>query len=373
MRIALFLLFGIAAFTLIHLHPNTPKAHYIHSETVVKPPTIDIMCRTFWGAFWEIQRLVLTYRIFWPRHVFRSRVVIVLDDESERDHMMGTVLAYAFDDIVVAYETLPKARTFTSDVSHEGFSRTQWSNFYSDRFSSAHIIGIVDSDAEFFFRADPSHVLADGRPVIHGFGAADPFFACVDFMIGKPAVAEFMYQFPFLVRREHFAPMRAHIAATTGLTFEEAWYQMQLKFPKAWGQFIVMGNYLWHFHRDAYAWQISHDPNKLSTVSGLPMLAKNLQMSLDVETTIAKYMHQICAQANESECDRVTPIDPKYAALIPYTDHWPFPAVTSGDAVYQNGHNYDRALWHDYFPDHKHPAFPKHKWSSKKFPVVVPP
>jgi hypothetical protein len=263
-------------------------------------------------------------------------VVIVLDAENELDRIVGSVLetAYRSVNVKVFFEEPPPPGTLTGRVRYEGYSRTQWSNFYSDLYSDADYIGLIDSDTEFSFRPITSkHFLLNWtKPVIHGiYDERIISFDCVKFMIGKDAVGEFMYAFPFVVKREHFAAMRRHITQNTGhQTFEQAWYDMQNRFER-WGQFLVMGNYLYHFHRDEYAWQIVH--GKVSTVTRpYPIIAKHMPMDQDVRLTAKKYHTQMCVQSrNEAaECNSMTAEEISMAKFACFTEFWPMPNGVDG-------------------------------------------
>jgi hypothetical protein len=311
------------------------------SQTIaVKRPRMDIMCRTFNGAFFEIMRAVLTLLIFFPREELSTQIVLVFDAENELDHKAAAVLETAYKNIGVKsyFEEPPPANTLTNMQRDEQFSRTQWSNFYSELYSDADFIGIIDSDSEFSFRpSTPHHLLIDWkRPVIHGINVPNRDYSAVRFMIGRDGVGEFMYVFPFVIKREHFALMRNHIVQTTGLaTFEQAWFEMQIRFPSSsWGQFLVMGNYLYHFHHDDYAWDVVY--SDVSTVQHpCPHLGKNLPMDQNVDLTVRKYHDQMCVQSRNlaSECSPMTEDAINMAKFVPFTDYWP---IQNSDAAYTN-------------------------------------
>jgi hypothetical protein len=283
---------------------------------------VEIICRTFHGAMFEIMRLLLTYCIFCP---YSEKLIIVLDAEVELDRKVGLILETAFSKlgVQVFYEMPPPANTVTNRVRYEGYSRTQWSNFYSDLYSDADIIGIVDSDTEFSFRPNfTAHVAVDQKPVIHGIYL--PLLQaiqqdCVQFMLKKPYVATFMYVFPFFVKREHFKLMREYVVNTTGKnTFEEAWYDMQVSLND-WGQFLVMGHYLFWFHYDEYMWDLANVPTHSNMIA--PVLAHHLPMNTDVSQTATKYTDQMCWKT--SSCEHFHVSDEKLRRFALYSDFWP--------------------------------------------------
>jgi hypothetical protein len=294
---------------------------------------IDIMCRTFHGALFEILRMIFTYLLFFPVDKLSPKMVLVLDAEHTLDHAMGTLLetAYKHIQLKAVYENPPPPGTLTARVRTEGYSRTQWSNFYSDLYSDAEFIGIIDSDTEFSFRPIPEkHLLVNWKtPVIHGIVIEPRFLESVKFMIGRNAVAEFMYVFPFIVKHKHFALMRQHIMQTTGYnSFEQAWFEMQIRFD-TWGQFMVMGNYLFHYHHDEYVWQIVGLKDGTSVI---PYIAKHMPMNQDTDLTIRKYWHQTCVQRRQmdGDCTGLVAEEVNMAKFVPFTDYWPMLEGVSG-------------------------------------------
>jgi hypothetical protein len=313
-----------------------------NQEPIVR---MDIMCRTFHGALFEILRMIFTYLLFFPVDKLSPGIVLVLDAEDALDHAMGSLLetAYKHIHLKAVYENPPPPGTLTARMRSEGFSRTQWSNFYSDLYSDAEFIGIIDSDVEFFFKPIPEkHLLLKWKtPVIHGILSDPRLLQCVKFMIGRDAVAEFMYVFPFIVKHKHFALMREHIMQTTGYnSFEQAWFEMQIRFD-TWGQFLVMGNYLFHFHHDEYVWHIVGQKNGIGV---FPYVAKHLPMNQDTNLTIRKYWHQTCVQHKQigGKCSDMTAEEVNLAKFVPFTDYWPMPEGVDGHNMrnaFSSGHD----------------------------------
>jgi len=337
------LLENIDNHVLIHgiVHDYEPLVNLTLNDSGLKTkknnPTLDIMCRTFHGGLFEILRFILTYLLFFPKDVMQTKIVLVFDSENKLDHMTASILETAFKEmgLKVFFEEPPPPHTLTSTMRDEGFSRSQWSNFYSDLYSNADFIGMIDSDTEFSFRPSiENHLIINlEKPVIYGIYFDNwPFFPHIKYMIGVDAVAEFMYVFPFIVKREHFLLMRQHIVKTTGVaTFEQAWFEVQQRYSH-WGQFVIMGNYLFHFHHDEYAWDITNKP--ISTVENpCPHVGKNLPMHQDVKNTVQRYHNQMCVQSRDmaSECLGMSLADQEIAKIVPFTDFWP---IADGEGCY---------------------------------------
>lgn len=78
-------------------------------------------------------------------------MVVVLDDNSEDDHKLGTILTnlHFLSRLEVKYEAPPPKHTLCSDWRSKGYARQQYSNFYGDLYTDADYVAFVDSDAGF--------------------------------------------------------------------------------------------------------------------------------------------------------------------------------------------------------------------------------
>ena len=134
-------------------------------------PSLSIMCRGYHGSVMEFYNIFLVgYNLFWPKDQWpNSDLVVVLDDDSELDHRLGTVLASLPPYPNVYFETIPQQETFCSGDRRAGYSRQQYSNFYSDLYTDKDYVGIVDTDTYFQGPVVPENLFVDGKPRIVGY------------------------------------------------------------------------------------------------------------------------------------------------------------------------------------------------------------
>ena len=134
-------------------------------------PSLSLMCRAYSGSIMEYYNTFLVgYHLFWPKEQWpNSDLVVVLDGENEVDHRLGTVLANLPPYPKVFYEDFPEVETFCSNDRRTGYSRQQYSNFYSDLYTDKEYVGIVDSDAIFSTPVIPENLFVDGKPRIYGY------------------------------------------------------------------------------------------------------------------------------------------------------------------------------------------------------------
>lgn len=133
-------------------------------------PDLTIICRAYSGSVMEFYNIFLVgYHLFWPHGQWpNSDVVVVLDEESELDHRLGTVLVNLPPYPKVYFEKIPQGEVFCSEDRRLGYSRQQYSNFYSDLYTDKEYIGIVDSDSMFVTHIIPENLFVDKKPRILG-------------------------------------------------------------------------------------------------------------------------------------------------------------------------------------------------------------
>lgn len=225
-------------------------------------PNLSLFVRLYSNSVMEYYNtLTISYLLFWPVKYWKnSDLVVVLDDESEMDHRMGTVLANLPPFPKVNFEKRPKD-TLCSGFRGEGYSRQIYSGFQADKYTKAEFIGIVDSDVFFATEISIEDLFENGKPRIYGHnGCCTGWMESLQESIGGDHAANFMIHigFPFIVKREHFAEVRNHLKKQMkSKTFKEAFYKICSKYDKnRYDQYNLIFHYLWNYRRDQYSWHL---------------------------------------------------------------------------------------------------------------------
>ena len=331
-------------------------------------PRLTLICRTYFDTLDELWRFFFSYGMHWPYIEWRTNIVFVLDADSASDRILAAVLvvAYRMFNVSIFLESSPPPGTLSGNMRHEGYSRTQWSNFYSDLYVPADVdyIGIFDADTQIPYRPNPDDLFntRTGKPLMRGLGERTPFCPSAEFMTGGVCAGDFMVTFPFIVKRAHFPLMRAHITAhTQSASFEQAWYKMQTQYPP-WGNFVVMGNYLWHYHHSEYDWRLfrmrrynASDPNDAFAFRyDRPTVYAGKHLVMENNTVTARqYLQQICVQSRYEAADCADYRDDAtmhdMARLSMWTHGWPLAGQADSEAwaAENNAHREDWRLWAD--------------------------
>jgi len=209
----------------------------------------------------EFWRLVRSLDLFFPG--FRRgqyELVVVLDEESVGDRAFGANITASIPSARVHYEA-PCPAQYRS----HGHVRQQWSMFWSDNYTQADFIGMIDTDVLFTTPVTRDLLFdAQGRPRVKGVFdrravRASTFWAKIpqntqQWLGGLPEVFRGMAYFPVILRRADFARVRDHVAFVHGAPFNTVFQRLAL--PSQFSQFSIMLNVLFYTQRDAYAWNL---------------------------------------------------------------------------------------------------------------------
>jgi hypothetical protein len=253
-------------------------------------PRVELITRTYADRYFALLHVLIpSTLLFWPWAA--APLTLVLDAESAKDREMGVLLAHMYPSLVrVEFSALPSlpgifegAWTTKGGV---GYDRQQRDTLLLDLHSSAEVLCMIDTDAAFITAVSPPELFAarsgssgaaggkQWRLRIKGSALSPAFENATERALGAPFVADFMVAFPVCVYREHLPLFRAHLVRTAAANFASgsrggsgsaAGLQLQppASFDEAvrglgsfYSQFTLLGNYLFHFHRDDYEFHL---------------------------------------------------------------------------------------------------------------------
>eukprot|EP00929_Paragymnodinium_shiwhaense_P008194 TRINITY_DN112136_c0_g1_i1.p1 TRINITY_DN112136_c0_g1~~TRINITY_DN112136_c0_g1_i1.p1 ORF type:complete len:719 (+),score=26.47 TRINITY_DN112136_c0_g1_i1:221-2377(+) len=263
----------------------TPKhaEHFLHSNFRLVDPrtgtpsalsdsdvTVDLFVRTAHKKRHELDLLIESVAIFWPA----QWGVIVALDATEADDALCKSMPPWVKCISIDKPPFYEEMRNTPGAQPLGMLEKEWSECWADRHSSADFIAIIDSDIVFTSFVLPQLLFQAGpKPIIMGHASHRLFVATVS-ALRIEWVAEFMDNFPLLIRRSHFRRLRDYIirvykAEESSLDpFDAAFMPFvkrviregvkMKKQPEVMCFHSMMGTFLYHFHRDSYVWSIRY-------------------------------------------------------------------------------------------------------------------
>ena len=173
------------------------------------PGTIDLLVRTHWRAIANMNTLFDSIELFWPKNL--GRCIVVMDSNSQRDFYINVQLPAWCE---VMYEVV------NEDNKRIGYWLQQYSNFWSDNYTTADYIAIFDSDSALNSPVTPDMLFDDENRVLM---FADPNFEKGRFdkpnskLLGNPALDEHQPQ-PHAVQAAQLAlPHQPHEQPATRL------------------------------------------------------------------------------------------------------------------------------------------------------------
>jgi len=322
------------------------------------------MCRTFWDSWEDLQLLMFSYMLWWPHEDIENELIFIFDEEESRDRRLAAVLKATWRSLVtnVYLEKMPDPSTFSANQRNVGYSRTMWSNFYSDLYSNAEYVAIIDSDIQFMRRPNPEDLFhpVTLKPIIRCAAQRTPHCLNAGSFLGVTCPADCMMAFPFMVKRSHFPLMREFITSkcTSCNSFEEAWAEYQMLYPNDWGLFVLMGTFLFNFQHDEYDFRFERLYPSSSQLNILddyvdkyrvptPCLTKHLPLD-NSQSIIALHYQQLCVTSAylAVDCDQheTNEVMRDYGLFNLWTPLTPSEEKVSNFQP-NNEVNYDGTLW----------------------------
>ena len=199
--------------------------------------------------------------LFWPKN---SKVVVVLDKESEEDKKYGSTLNETTQnkklDLRVCYmEPYPQEM-----IHHWGKMRMYMDMMHADLCTNATYVGLVDVDTLFTTAVTPNLILEDRKPVVTG-RIGDPRIPCwiesAAYILGRKQVMQCMHYFPVTFKTAHIRAFRQYVAKLHGKNFKqvisETTHKLNIR-RSCYCHYSTMCNYMWYNHRNEYAWHLQY-------------------------------------------------------------------------------------------------------------------
>jgi len=225
-------------------------------------PKIDIVLRAFERETPLLLMFLRSFEIFFPMEHLGELFIVL--DKTKRDRAVGSVMP-AFAQVVYEDHVGIRTNYINPHENRDDSGRTtaQISNFFSDQYGDAEIIGTVDSDVVFRAPAMYSMLVPDGRPRLfcshhrgqHRLGGdaakrIDPAFKKI------PEDFSCMENFPFLMWRSSYPRMRSWLSdklQTKDIKKSLADLVNSANYYNFFGNFELMGYYLFSYERDSYS------------------------------------------------------------------------------------------------------------------------
>eukprot|EP00929_Paragymnodinium_shiwhaense_P119184 TRINITY_DN91062_c0_g1_i2.p1 TRINITY_DN91062_c0_g1~~TRINITY_DN91062_c0_g1_i2.p1 ORF type:complete len:411 (-),score=26.99 TRINITY_DN91062_c0_g1_i2:100-1332(-) len=228
--------------------------------------SIAFIVRTYHGRRFEFMELHESLEMFLPR--FPERIV-VLDAESRADKRWSTsLLSLGYK---VFFERKPEHIRFRSgddscwpsdnkNYNRSGHHRQQWSSFYFDRYTTADIIGVLDSDTRLYSLITADMVFDQaGRLLVRGIRGDRYEGSSVAFK-QEPAKVDvdvsYSDVFPMFFWRDTFALTRSHLEKLWRLPFDNVFEKVSA-YPYSYQN--ILYRYALTHQRQSYELRVNTD------------------------------------------------------------------------------------------------------------------
>jgi hypothetical protein len=242
---------------------------------------------------------------------------VVYDQESEDDHQAAALLPPWVTVVFEQAPPIPFPNVLGAGM-HEadniaGWTRSQWSNFHSDKYGRAPFLAILDTDIVFkgFCSEQLSFFDSEGNPRIFCTQHRDLGMKLTRTI--DPAFKELhpwscMESFPFMFRRSDLPAFRAWLAERMQVDDFDTAFSKLLQHkdygPLAIGQFAMLGSWAYIYAKSQYAWAIGGQ-GELSTCPELrmghhvPYARLNYRKKPKLDTT---YFNEAARVVFEGDC-----------------------------------------------------------------------
>ena len=200
-------------------------------------------------------------RFFWLNEVSPLNLMLILDDENERDHKFGIEKENVYPYPIVHFE---KPNSYYGTNGH---SRMQLGMFWADTYATGEYVGFLDTDT-FFITLIYEDLLFEGdKPIVWGyFGAARNAFwrkskKNTNTFLKKREMIRAMNYFPVIVKVKHVIAVRDYIEKAHERPFNDVFQSIASTGPY-YSQFNIMLTFLWYFHRDEYVWHMEKNTER---------------------------------------------------------------------------------------------------------------
>jgi len=147
------------------------KVHLMERSYLRLAGGLQLFIRTYAGAMNDLETFLATYEMWWPRHLAKTNLTIVLDADNVKDAASGKQLSRRHPCLKVAYtdelqyapfgfdpnvlwpglmaerlKPLYKRRANSADSRNRGYDRQQWHWFHLDMESTAGMLAFFDAD-----------------------------------------------------------------------------------------------------------------------------------------------------------------------------------------------------------------------------------
>ena len=140
-------------------------------------------------------------------------------------------------------------------------TRQLYAYFFADRYTTTEYVGLVDTDTLFTTPVTPRSLFDEqARPKVIAFVGSPSDLEHWGQVPNRtlhflklPHVVRSMSYFPLVIKARHLQALRRHVEQMHGRCLELVFRDFCAITPRCCSH-CVIGNFIWHFHRDEYHW-----------------------------------------------------------------------------------------------------------------------
>ena len=162
------------------------------------PATVDLVCQFNIKHGYLAHIMLRSIELFWPKGI--GKVIVILDSGEEHlATMLPPWVTTIFKEPESELDSMP------------GYLVKEFWNLWADNYTTADYVAFMDTDAPFITLITPDLLFRGNKLIVVG-GSAHDFVGPDEFLLGEEGhIGNFMFTLPWVVPRQIFPAMRAHI------------------------------------------------------------------------------------------------------------------------------------------------------------------
>lgn len=229
----------------------------------LKNHKVAFMLRTFSNDIVELLTLLINSMNLLIHPDLYDEFVIILDDTQKDREAVKSLLFYSPPKLKVFFEPMPNNTKLEKQFVKNGQDRSQWSNFYSDKYTNCSIIGLLDTDSIFILPMIPKIIINDNNQIIMTGEQSNRWIEGSKKLLGNDILhINQMTHFPIFYFKHTFSEFRNYVEKINqNQNFDEIFSNLLNQIPKgAYSNFCLLGSYAVTHQYSYYEWHLEKKP-----------------------------------------------------------------------------------------------------------------
>ena len=292
---------------------------------------LQLFIRTYPGAMHDLEAFLVSFYMWWPRHLSKHNLVVIFDDEDAEHAAAGVALKLKFPCLIVQFtnelryapgfkadelwpgtmapKLIPKYKRHSNATAqrNRGYDRQQWHWFHLDFESSSGLIAFFDADALIQAPVTFKALFAEGadgkslKPIVIQREPRRFQSGCAAMLGNETCLKsdrESMMFFPIIVHRDTLRNLRHFVSSRAdGAPFAEIFSKMAR--VHKYSQFDITFTFAARHESERYQFAIDRDASCFNPPP-LSLVAHKATSSSARTCALSSFFKPLCIGSDEN-------------------------------------------------------------------------